>query len=246
MRLVTIFMATLACMYSGSAADAASFTNGSFEDLTSSYVDSPGADHMNGGVADSWLVGMNSPDWFWGEGPEGLWTTPFGDHFMMCAATGFVDGGVYREGINQVVSGFTPGEDYTIGFHHANGLYFDPNPFPGGYIGVGTTGGWQVLVDGGSVLVASSTNDNSIAAPEHPTEWDASSVTFTATAASHDISFVAWTPDGPSLPTFQFLDAVTVESASGGPTPVPMLGNSQLLLLIAALAASAALKHSKH
>jgi hypothetical protein len=245
MRFVTLFMATLACLHSGSVAHAASLANGSFEDLTSSYVNSAGLDHMSDGVADGWLIGLNSPDWFWGEGPEGLWNTPFGDHFMMCAATGFVDGGVYREGINQVVSGFTPGEDYTISFNHANGLYFDPNPFPGVYIGVGTTGGWQVLVDGDSVLVASSTNDNSIAAPEHTTEWDASSVTFTASAASHDISFVAWTPDGPYAPTFQFLDAVTVESGSEPPAPVPTLGNSGLLLLVAALAAASALKHSK-
>ena len=35
-------------------------------------------------------------------------------------------------------------------------------------------------------------------------------MTFTATAASHDIWFVAFTPDGPQAPTFQFLDEVAV------------------------------------
>lgn len=245
MQLVARFMVTLACLFTGSVANAASLANGSFEDLTASYVDLGGADRMPGGVADGWMIGLNSPDWFWGEGPGGLWNTPFGDHFMMGAANGFVDTGVYREGINQVVSGFTPGEDYTISFHHANGLFFEPNPFPGNYIGVGTAGGWEVLIDGGPVLVASSTNDNSTTALEHTADWDASSVTFTATAASHDISFVAWAPDGPFAPSFQFLDAVTIEAAPEPPAPVPALGNPGLLLLIAALASASTLGHSK-
>ncbi len=210
MRLWIMVVATLTCVSCASVVQAASFVNGSFENLAPSYVDVPGADHMNNAAADGWLIALNSPDWFWGEGPEGLWNTPYGDHFMLGAATGFVAGGVYREGIHQVVSGLTPGEDYSISFSHANGLYFDPDPTPGFYEGMGTTGGWQVLVDGNSVLVTSSTNDNSIAAPEHTTEWDTSSVTFTATATSHDIWFVAWKPDGPQSPTFQFLDAVEI------------------------------------
>jgi hypothetical protein len=233
-------MATLACAISATEVRAASFVNGSFEDLTASYVDVPGADHMNTAAADGWLIALNSPDWFWGEGPEGLWHTPFGDHFMLCAATGFVAGGVYREGIRQVVTGLTVGEDYSIRFRHANGLYFDPDPAPGSYDGVGTTGGWQVLIDSVSVLVTSSTNDNSTVAPEHTTEWESSSVVFTATATSHDIWFVAWKPDGPQMPTFQFIDSVVLESVE----PVPTLGNWGLLLLVAALGAAPVLKFS--
>ncbi len=189
-------------------AHAVTFVNGSFEDLTASYVNIPDADRMNAVAADGWTVLLNSPDWFWGEGPANLWNTPFGDHFAIGAATGLT-GSAYREGISQTVSGFTIGNSYSIAFSHANGLYFNPGS-PGFYEGVGTAGGWEVLVDGTSILQTSSTNDHSTAALEHTSDWQSSSANFTATAATHTIQFVAFKPDGPQTPTFQFLDEASV------------------------------------
>lgn len=189
-------------------ASAVTLVNPSFENLSASYVDIPGADRMENAAADGWSIALGSPGWYWGEGPESLWNTPFGDYFAMGAATGQT-GGAYREGISQSVSGLTIGETYEISFSHANGLFYNPGT-PGFYEGVGTAGGWEVLVDGSSILLASSTNDNSVAALEHTSDWQSSTATFTATATTHDIQFIAFKPDGSQLPTFQFLDDVSV------------------------------------
>ena len=189
-------------------ASAVTLVNPSFEDLSLSYVDIPGADRMESVAPDGWSIALNSPGWFWGEGPTNLWHTPFGDHFAMGAATGQT-GSAYREGISQSVSGFSIGETYEISFSHANGLFFNVGS-PGFYEGVGTPGGWEVLVDGGSVALVSSTNDNSVAALEHTSSWQSSTATFAATATTHDIQFVAFKPDGAQDPTFQFLDQVSV------------------------------------
>lgn len=189
-------------------ASAVTLVNPSFEDLSASYVDIAGADRMEGVAPDGWSIALNSPGWYWGEGPSNLWNTPFGDHFAMGAATGQT-GSPYREGISQSISGLSVGETYEISFSHANGLFYNPGS-SGFYEGVGTTGGWEVLVDGSSVLLASSTNDNSVAAPEHTSNWQNSTATFAATATTHEIQFIAFKPDGSQDPTFQFLDAVTV------------------------------------
>ncbi len=189
-------------------ASAVTLVNPSLEDLSASYVDIAGADRMEGVAPDGWSIALNSPGWYWGEGPSNLWHTPFGDHFGMGAATGQT-GSAYREGISQSVSGLTVGATYDIGFSHANGLFYNPGT-PGFYEGVGTTGGWEVLIDGSSIALVSSTNDNSIAAPEHTLLWQASTATFAATATTHEIQFIAFKPDGPQDPTFQFLDDVSV------------------------------------
>lgn len=182
--------------------------NPSFEDLSASYVDIAGADRMEGAAADGWSVALNSPGWYWGEGPNNLWNTPYGDHFAMGAATGQT-GSAYREGVSQSVSGLSIGATYEISFSHANGLFFNPGS-PGFYEGVGTPGGWEVLIDGSSILLAASTNDNSVAALEHTSDWQTSTATFSATSTTHEIQFIAYKPDGSQDPTFQFLDEVSV------------------------------------
>ena len=203
-------------------AAAVTLVNPSFEDTLATYVNLADADRMTSTAAPGWSILLNSPDWFWGEGPANLWNTPFGDHFAIAAATGF-SGAAYREGIVQTVSGFTIGEIYEVSFSHANGLFFNPGT-PGFYEGAGTAGGWQVAVDGTSAGLVSSTNDHSTPALEHTTEWQTGSVTFTATATTHDIQFVAFKPDGSQDPTFQFLDAVSI-------TQVPEPSRAILALL---------------
>lgn len=199
-------------------ASAVTLVNPSFEDLSASYVDIVGADRMEGVAPDGWSIALNSPGWYWGEGPSNLWNTPFGDHFAMSAATGQT-GSAYREGISQSVSGLSIGTTYEITFSHANGLFYNPGS-SAFYEGVGNTGGWEVLIDGSSVLLASSTNDNSVAALEHTSDWQTSTATFAATATTHEIQFIAFKPDGPQDPTFQFLDDVSVTAV---PEPSTLL-----------------------
>lgn len=206
-RTLSSLMLSLAC---SAPAGAVTLVNPSFEDLSDSYVNNPDADYMLNAAADGWSLLLNSPDWYWAEGPTGYWETPFGDHFASAAATGLTSAvSAYREGVSQTVTGLTIGDTYKITFSHANGLFYNPGT-PGSYLGVGVEGGWEVLTDGVSHGLVASTNDNSTPAPEHTSAWQSSSVNFVATSTSHEIQFVAYKPDGPQDPTFQFLDNVSV------------------------------------
>lgn len=185
-------------------------TNGSFEDLDASYVNLAGSDKMLGAAATGWdTFGSTSPDWVLSDGPEDLYFTPTGSHFAVGAATG-TTGSAYREGVSQSVSGFTIGEQYEISFSHANGLWYDDNI--DSYLGLGEAGGWQVILDGGtSIDFVASSNDNSTSSLLFTSAWESSEVIFTATAETHEILFLAYKPDGPQDPTFQFLDNVAVQ-----------------------------------
>jgi len=183
---------------------AVTVVNGSFENLSLSYSNTPGSDSMSGVAADGWTISSNSPDWFLGApGPAGLWNTPWGDFFAVGAAAG----SGYREGIRQTLSGLTVGESYTIEFQQANGLRFDQ----GSYLGAGSVGGWEVFIDGLSILSSNSTNDNSVPAPAFTTAWSPGSVEFVAAATSQTLEFLAF-GGADVTPTFQFLDAVTVSA----------------------------------
>jgi len=207
-----------------SATHAVTVVNGSFENLTSAYVNTPGADSMSGVAADGWTASSNSPDWFLGApGPTGFWFTPWGDFFTVGAA----EGSPYREGISQTITGLSIGESYTITFQQANGLRFDQ----GSHIGAGNTGGWEVLIDGGSVLTSNSLNDNTTPTAAFPDSWNMGSVTFVALAESQSVEFLAF--GGTAMnPTFQFLDTVTVVQAQvPEPSTTLLLASSGFLLL---------------
>ncbi len=200
---------------------AATLINGSFENLSSTYVNTPGADLMSGVAADGWTVSANSPDWYLGApGPTGLWFTPWDDFFTGAAA----EGSGYREGIRQTITGLEIGTTYTLEFQQANGLRFDQ----GSHIGVGNTGGWEVLLDGGTILSSASLNDNSTPTPSFPGSWNLGSVSFEATAASQTIEFLAY--GGSAMnPTFQFLDSVTLtESQVPEPGTTPLIALASL------------------
>ncbi|MCP5532564.1 MAG: hypothetical protein H7A49_16425 [Akkermansiaceae bacterium] len=197
---------------------AATLVNGSFENLSSSYVNTPGADLMSGVAADGWTVSSNSPDWYLGApGPSGFWFTPWGDFFTVGASVGTG----YREGISQTITGMTIGKTYTLEFQQANGLRFDQ----GSYIGVGHAGGWEILLDGGSILSSDSLNDNSTPAPSFPGSWNLGSVSFVATATSQTVEFLAYGGSATD-PTFQFLDSVILTESQ-----VPEPGVSTLIAL---------------
>lgn len=190
---------------------AATIVNGSFENLSSSYVNVASTDTMSGAAADGWSMSSGSPDWYLGApGPSGLWLTPWGDFFTVGAA----EGSGYREGISQTITGLTMGESYTISFQQANGLRFDQ----GSHLGVGNTGGWEVFIDGGSIGSSLSLNDNSVPSGSFPDSWNSGSVTFQAGDTFQTLEFLAFGGSA-SNPTFQFLDNVTVAAV---PEPTAM------------------------
>ena len=206
---------------------AATIVNGSFENLSSSYVNTPASDSMSNAVADGWTISSESPDWFLGApGPTGRWSTPWGDFFAVGAAGELG----YREGLSQTITGLTVGSYYRIEFQQANGLLYDQ----GAYIGLGNTGGWEVLIDGASVLVSGSLNDNSVSTMPFPggTDWNLGSVIFQATATSQDLEFLAY-GDSATEPTFQFLDSVIITESQipePGTTLLTVLGGLALLV----------------
>ena len=92
---------------------------------------------------------------------------------------------VLHEGIQQSVSGFTPGLDYTIGFHQCvNARYLCED----------TSGSWAVYVD--AQLIGISTPSSSLV-PMMATglEWEPRTLTFTATSTTHLIKFLAQDDD---------------------------------------------------
>ena len=178
---------------------------------------------MSGLAADGWTA-TNSPDWHLGApGPAGLWFTPWGDFF----AVGAAEGTSYREGISQTITGLVIGESYTIAFQQANGLRFDQ----GSYLGVGNSGGWELLMDGSSILTSNSLNDNSSPTASFPGGWNPGSVTFDAVSESQTVEFLAY--GGSEMnPSFQFLDAVTIaqNQIPEPSTALLMVGSSFVLL----------------
>ena len=153
-------------------AKAATVVNGSFEDLDASYLNTPGWDHMVDATGTAWTK-FNSPDWMLSDGPENLYSASHAQHFALGGATGTFAGGVYREGVSQVVSGFTVGETYEVSFSHANGLRYNAQTLL--HEGVGTIGGWQILVDSTSLGLFASTNDNSLPTLAWTSDWQSSS-----------------------------------------------------------------------
>lgn len=87
---------------------------------------------------------------------------------------------LWHEGIMQNVTGFTPGEEYEIGFYQA--VVKQTNC-------IDSSGSWQVYVD--NTLVGTSVPVTSNLPPDSLNlNWVFASVIFTATSASHDIKFL--------------------------------------------------------
>ena len=149
-RLLTTTIAMATFCFLSETVKAVTIVNGSFEDISGAYINVPDTDQMTSVVADGWTTSLNSPDWFWGEGPANRYHTPYGDHFAVAVASGN-PGGVYREGLSQVVTGLAIGETYSVSFSHANGQYFQSGT--SSYDTPGIPGGWEVLIDGTTIAM---------------------------------------------------------------------------------------------
>lgn len=96
---------------------------------------------------------------------------------------------VYHEGIQQTVSGFTPGDTYTIYFYQA--VVKQTNALD-------QSGSWEIFIDNASAGV-STPSTSALAYHNVNLIWDLRTISFTATAASHVIKFLPADDDANSL-----------------------------------------------
>ena len=202
-----------------SFSNAQSVTNGSFEPTAPGQFVNGGDDKMIFTAAPGWTINTGSPDWMYGPGVS-LWDTNWDEYFQLGGGIGAA-GGIGsslpsnvvlspREGVGQTVSGFTPGNTYTISFSHTNGFIETPLYPPG-------PGGWELYIDNTSVMLAPSINViGSVFPLPHTTDWQTSSYTFVATSNTHKFDFMSYGPGIGSGQNFavQWLDNVQI-------TPVP-------------------------
>lgn len=168
------------------AANAQDFQNGdldgtvaglsSLPDLWPSvpYTD-PACEATNAAAASPDLASATAP-----EPTLGVAGTPFSGATYVGGVHGASTNNFFHEGIMQEVSGFTPGELYTIGFHQS---------VDARYLCEDTSGAWTVYVDNvfAGLTAASSSQ---VASTDPGLEWDFRQVVFTATATTHTIKFL--------------------------------------------------------
>lgn len=224
-------------------ATAQSFINGSFEQLAPGQFVNGGDDKMTVTAAPGWSIsGTGSPDWMFGPGLA-LWDTNWGSYFQLGGAFDpalgvggtMPPGGfnLFREGVTQVVSGFTPGNAYRVDFSHTRGFVETP-------LVIGPAGGWELFIDTVSVKEALSTNVIGPVFPlPHTTDWQTSSHTFQATSATHRFDFVSYVPVIGQGATIQWLDNVSVSL-------VPEPASAGLLALGLGLALTRTVRNAAH
>ncbi|MCU0319219.1 MAG: T9SS type A sorting domain-containing protein [Flavobacteriales bacterium] len=129
----------------------------------------------NGSLGDTPdLTDINGPSVF-----TGIFGNPFSGNTFISGERG---GGnvVFQEGIMQQVSGFVPGEQYTVVLHQA---------VVKSYGSFDSSGSWAVYVNS---TLAGTTAPTSSAVPydSAPFPWEQRTVQFTATSSSHSIKFL--------------------------------------------------------
>lgn len=192
MTRITRIVSTTAALSLASAASGQVIANGSLTGPTGTIL-----------VPPSWSIWQATPDTVDASGPLNFtgtpWTlSPDGGTFVHAVGGTFPN----SEGFAQTVSGFTAGQTYQIDFFQTNLGAFDP----ASAFWMGSDGMWQLVVDGaptdlGTVISKQATESD-------PVVWSADSFTFTATAATHELAFLARSdfPGGP--PSFMGIDGI--------------------------------------
>lgn len=94
---------------------------------------------------------------------------------------------VYQQGLQQTVSNFTVGEQYSFSFFQA---------VVKGASTQDDTGTWKVFMDGELLTITlPSTGTQAYDDSPKPLNWEQRTVTFTATAETHNFGFLAYDPD---------------------------------------------------
>lgn len=142
---------------------------------------------------------------FWNAGTGGNFPggpSPDGGNFIA------MDGdNNYSSALTQLVTGLTIGQQYNINFYQGAAQQY-------GFTGP-TTEQWQVSLGAQTQLSTLQTD-----ASHGYVDWSAQSLTFTATATSETLSFLAkGTPSG--VPPFSLLDGVSITPSGASSTPEP-------------------------
>ena len=132
-----------------------------------------------------------------GQGPVMMDTTTFGGGYygsphsgttFVGGVYGSISGGDYQQGIQQTVTGFTVGEQYSFTFFQSVPKYSG---------GTDDTGSWKVFADGVLIATTAPTTDTvAWNAPGKTLIWEQRTVTFTATAETINLAFLSFDPDG--------------------------------------------------
>jgi len=208
-------LSLLAC-----AANANLVTNGNFATCTGTAVQTNPSDNKTnfascaptdwtGGTG---LVYVDAPGTADGSGYLSVYgpfpsTSPVGGNFVQS------DGNpIYNSAFSQVVNGLTAGDSYTLSFYQAAG---QQTTFTGA-----TTEQWKVSL-GGQTQSSTLMSDPS----EGVVGWQQDILTFTATAASETLSFLAWGDGGntTNLPPMVFLAGVDLEQVPE-PATIALVG----------------------
>jgi len=152
--------------------------------------------------------------------PVGLLGIPFSGNFFVAGldatSTNFVFGtpvvSTWHEGIQQTVSGFTPGNSYTVNFLQAVVKQFDA---------LDPSGSWSLYVDN-SLVGTSIPSTSTQAFNGLSLTWETRSINFIATSATHTLKFLPQDDDidlelGSSNPDGALrmgIDSVTLQTDS--------------------------------
>ena len=147
--------------------------------------DAPFSEATTATADDADVVGTTGPNV-----PSGMFGAAHSGSSFVGGTHGTIAGVTVQEGLQQTVSGFTVGQDYTLSFFQAN-------------VGItsrrDTEGGWRVFADG--VLAGTTIPTAATLAWDDPDKatallWEERTVSFTATAESMTLSFLAYDSDG--------------------------------------------------
>lgn len=118
--------------------------------------------------------------------PGGVAANPYSGA-TLCSGLMASDGGAFfwHEGIQQNVSGFTPGNTYTVNFYQA--VVKQQNC-------IDESGGWQMYLDA-TLAGSSAVSTSTLAYDDVNVQWDCRSISFTATATAHTIKFIPYDDD---------------------------------------------------
>ncbi|MCW1915990.1 hypothetical protein OJ996_20550 [Luteolibacter sp. GHJ8] len=122
---------------------------------------------------------------------NGYFGTPHSGDTFAGGIYRIISGNQYQQGIQQSVSGFTVGQEYSFSFYQA----------VVGYSGAqDDSGSWRVFANG--VLIETTDPSTTTVAwntPGKPLEWQERVITFTATSETINWAFLSFDPEGSGL-----------------------------------------------
>jgi hypothetical protein len=170
-----------------------SFINGDLEGVVDQF--NPGAEPpgwtevpFTSILCESTHLGGDTPDITGINGPivgNGMYGSPYSGTTFVSGLYAQSDTSIWHEGIQQTVTSFVLGENYTIGFYQANVKQSSASTFNA----IDESGSWEVFIDGISIGITSPTY-SSLPYNSSNFNWEYREVTFTATSSEHTIAFM--------------------------------------------------------